>query len=215
MLNALPLVFVLIGLVLFVLSILSVTTHIVSEDFEPTLDTGRSHLSIELPAGAQLDATRKMTDLISERLQKRPEIKSVFVDGGRIPPGMADVRQAQLVINYVPQSQRRQSVQQLQGVISKDLDSIPDLRHWFVDDFGESSVSRIFTGPDGAVLSDFVTKLAAQMRQVPIVTNIVATKGLERTELHVTPDRALAARSSVATAELLESLRLSSTISRT
>jgi multidrug efflux pump subunit AcrB len=199
---------VLIGLVLFTLSILSVTTHVVSEDFEPTLDTGRSHLAIELLPGNQLDATRRVADLISERLQKRPEIKSVFVDGGRIPPGTIDVRKAQLVINYVPQSQRRLSVQQLQAVISRDLDSIPDVRHWFVDDFGEASLSRIFTGSDSAELSDFVTKLVVQMRQVPLVTNIVTTHGVDRPELHVTPSHDLAADHGVSAGELAETIRI-------
>jgi multidrug efflux pump subunit AcrB len=199
---------VLIGLVLFTLSILSITAHVVSQDFEPTLDTGRSHLAIELPAGATLDATRRVTDIVGKLLQKRSEIKSVFVDGGRIPPGTVDVRKAQLVINYVPQSQRRQSVQQLQAVISKDLDSIPDMRHWFVDDFGEASLSRIFTGSDSAELSDFVTKLAVQMREVPLVTNIVATKDVDRPQLHVTPSRDLAARLGVSTGELTETIRI-------
>jgi multidrug efflux pump subunit AcrB len=198
----------LIGFVFFTLSILSVTTHVISQDFEPTLDTGRSHLAIELPIGAQLDATRRVTDLVSERLRKRTEIKSVFVDGGRIPPGAVDVRKAQLVINYVPQSQRRLSVQQLQAVINKDLDNIPDVRHWFVNDFGESSLSQIFTGPDGASLSGFVTKLALQMRQVPLVTNIVVTKSLERSALHITPNDDQITQSGVSSEALAQTIRI-------
>jgi multidrug efflux pump subunit AcrB len=137
---------VLIGLALFTLSILSITTNVVSRDFQPTQDTGRSHLAIELPAGAELSETRKKTLDVAARLHQRKEISSVFIDGGRIPPGAVDVRKAQIVINYKPE--RNLSVQQLQALINKDLDDIPDIRHWFVDDYGERPVSRIFTGPD-------------------------------------------------------------------
>ncbi|MGP0058771.1 MAG: efflux RND transporter permease subunit [Beijerinckiaceae bacterium] len=199
---------VLIGLVLFTLSILSLTTHVVSQDFQPTQDTGRSHLAIELPAGAQLDETRQKTDIVREHLQKRPEIKSVFVDGGRIPPGTFEVRKAQLVINYVPRSERSLSVQQLQALINKDLDEIPDMRHWFVDDYGERPVSRIFTGQNSTAVSDFTSELAVQMRQIPLVTNIVATTGLDRPELHIMPNRDLAARLGVSTKDLAETIRI-------
>ncbi|MGO9006669.1 MAG: efflux RND transporter permease subunit [Beijerinckiaceae bacterium] len=199
---------VLIGLVLFTLSILSLTSHVVSQDFQPPLDTGRSRLAIELPAGAQLDETRRVTDLVRESLHKRPEIKSVFVDGGRIPPGTFEVRKAQLVINYVPSSERSRSKQQLQALINKDLDDIPDMRHWFVDDQGERPVSRIFTGQDSAAVSNFAAELAVQMRQIPLVTNIVATTGLDRPELHITPDRDLAARLGVATEGLAQTIRI-------
>jgi multidrug efflux pump subunit AcrB len=235
---------VLIGLVLFTLSILSITTHVVSQDFQPTQDTGRSHLAIELPAGAQLDETRRVTDLVRQRLHSRPEIKSVFVDGGRIPPGTFEVRKAQIVINYVARSERSQSVQQLQALIDKDLDEIPDMRHWFVDDYGERPVSRIFTGveclqdesaprekadrekadrekPDKDAfetcivdnvkrvsVTSFVNKVAVQMRQLPLVTNIVATTGLDRPELHIVPNRDLAARLGVSTNELAKTIRI-------
>jgi multidrug efflux pump subunit AcrB len=224
---------VLIGLVLFTLSILSITTHVVSQDFQPSQDTGRSHLAIELPAGAQLEETRRVTDLVRQRLHNRPEIKSVFVDGGRIPPGTFEVRKAQIVINYVPRSER-QSVQQLQAIINKDLDEIPDMRHWFVDDYGERPVSRIFTGPECAPdentphdkvdkdafetcvvdgvkrvsVTSFVNKVAVEMRQLPLVTNIVATTGLDRPELHIVPNRDLAARLGVSTNELAKTIRI-------
>ena len=199
---------VVIGLVLFTLSILSITTHVVSQDFQPTQDTGRSHLAIELPAGAQLPETRHVTDLVAERLHKRPEIKSVFVDGGRMPPGTPEIRKAQLVINYVPRAERSLSVQELQALINQDLDDIPDIRHWFVDDYGARPVSRIFTSQDGAAVTKFASELAVEMRKIPTITNIVATTGLERPELHIEPDRALAARLGVSTTGLAETIRI-------
>lgn len=199
---------VLIGLVLFTASILSITTNLVSRDFQPTQDSGRSHLAIELPAGSQLADTRRATDRVAQVLRQRPEVTSVFIDGGRIAPGTPEVRKAQLTVNYVPKSARQYSVQQLQALINKDLDNIPDIEHWFVDDYGARPVSRIFTGTDGATVTKFVAKLAAEMRRVPLITNIVASTGLERPELHITPDHDLAARLGVSTENLAETIRI-------
>jgi multidrug efflux pump subunit AcrB len=185
---------VVIGLVLFTASILSITTNLVSRDFQPTQDSGRSHLAIELPAGSQLDDTRRVTDRVAKVLHRRPEVASVFIDGGRIAPGAPEVREAQLTVNYVPKSKRKLSVQQLQALITKDLNNIPDIQHWFVDDYGARPVSRIFTGPDGAAVTKFVAALARQMQSIPLITNIVASTGLERPELHIKPNRDLVAR---------------------
>lgn len=199
---------VIIGLVLFTASILSITTNLVSRDFQPTQDSDRSHLAIELPAGSQLSDTRRATDRVAAVLRKLPEVTSVFIDGGRIAPGTPEVRKAQLTVNYVPKSQRKYSVQQLQALINKDLDNIPDIRHWFVDDYGARPVSRIFTAPDGATVTKFAAKLATEMRRIPLVTNIVASTGRERPELHIKPDRDLAARLGVSTEGLAETIRI-------
>ena len=55
--------------------------------FLPVTDTARSMLGIELPPGSQLTDTEVSTDTIVNRVRKRPEVASVFVDGGRIPNG--------------------------------------------------------------------------------------------------------------------------------
>ncbi len=102
-----------IGLVLFVLSILS--TKLLGTDFQPTQDAGRSHLVIELPSGAELVETQNVADGIARRLRGRPEITHVFVDGGHIPPNTTDVRKAELILNYTPRSERKTSVQELRG----------------------------------------------------------------------------------------------------
>ncbi len=199
---------VLIGLVLFTGSILSLTTNLVSRDFQPTQDSGRSHLAIELAAGAKLDDTRRTTDRVAEVLRKRPEVTGVFIDGGRIAPGTPEVRKAQLTINYVPKSKRTLSVLQLQALINKDLDDIPDIRHWFVDDYGTRPVSRIFTGPDGATVMKVAADLAQQMRQIPLISNIVASTTLNRPELHIKPDQDLMAKLGVSDESLAETIRV-------
>jgi multidrug efflux pump subunit AcrB len=195
-----------IGLVLFVLSILS--TKLLAQDFQPSQDAGRSHLAIELPSGSQLTDTEKVTDAVAERLRKRPEIERVFIDGGRIPPGTTEVRKAAMIINYVPRSDRKMSVPQLELAIGKELDDFPDIRYWFVDDYGQRPVSLVVTGPDGVTVANFAAELAAQMKRIKLVTDVVSASSLDRPELQIRPRRDLAARLGVSTEGLSETIRI-------
>src|SRR5262249_49790558 len=110
---------VIIGLVLFALSVMSI--RLLPSGFLPAQDTGRSILAIELPSGSQLSDTDNITQDIVNRLKRRSEVRSVFVDGGRIPPATVEVRKAALTINLVPKNERSISQRQIELDISKEL----------------------------------------------------------------------------------------------
>jgi multidrug efflux pump subunit AcrB len=176
--------------------------------FLPVTDTARSMLGIELPPGSQLSDTESVTDTIVNRVRKRPEVASAFVDGGRIPNGAVDVGRAGLTINYVPKSKRSLSQQQLEQAIGRDLADIPDIRYWFVDDNGQRNVKFIVTGQDNATVANVASELAAQMRRLPIVANVVSGATLNRPELRIYPRRDLAVRLGVSTESLSETIRV-------
>src|ERR1700747_1352240 len=125
---------VLIGFGIFAASIWSIT--LLPQGFLPAQDTARSLLAMELPPGSQLAFTEKVTEDIVARLRKRPEVKSVFVDGGRVPPGTFEVRRAALIINYTPKTERKISQRELELSISQELANVPDIRFWFLDENG-------------------------------------------------------------------------------
>ena len=116
--------------------------------FMPVQDTARSILALELPSGSQLSETDALTEGIVKRLKNRPEVKSVFVDGGRIPPSVMEVRKAALTINFVPKDERKISQRDLELDISKELADIPDIRYWFLDPDGKRAVTLEVTGAD-------------------------------------------------------------------
>src|SRR6201996_3932398 len=95
---------VLIGIGIFAASIWSIV--ILPQSFLPAQDSSRSWLGLELPPGTEIEYTEKVTEDIVARLRKRPEVKSVFVDGGRSPQGSQEVRRATIIINYTPKNQR-------------------------------------------------------------------------------------------------------------
>ena len=195
-----------IGLVLFVLSILS--TKLLPSGFLPAQDIGRSLLALELPPGSPLSATENVTEEIARRLKKRPEIKSVFVDGGRIPPATQEVRKASLIINYTPKEERSIRQRDLELAISQDLETIPDIRYWFLDENGLRGVALVVTGADPDTVNNVAAELVSQMHRIPIVANIVSSASLDRPELRIRPRPDLAARLGVSTESLSETIRV-------
>jgi multidrug efflux pump subunit AcrB len=161
------------GLVCFALSILS--TRLLPSGFMPAVDTSRTLLAIELPPGSQLADTEAVTEAISKRL-RRPEIESISVDGGRIPPATVEVRKATVTINYVPKSKRSLTQEQIEHEISRSLADIPDIRYWFLgDENGKRNVNLIVTGQDNDMVTNVTSELAAQMRRIPTITNVIAS----------------------------------------
>jgi multidrug efflux pump subunit AcrB len=197
---------VVLGLMLFAASIWSM--GLLSQGFLPAQDTARSLLDLELPAGSQLADTQQVTQDIVTRLRKRPEIKSIFVDGGRIPKKTTEVRRAQLVINYTPKTERSITQRELEEVIARELSSVPDIRFWFVDENGLRAISLVVNGAEGATVSSVASELAKQMQRIPLVSNVVAETSLERPELRIRPRMDLSVRLGVSTESLGETIRV-------
>lgn len=199
---------VLFGLAIFALSIWSI--QLLPQGFLPAQDTARSLMSMELPPGSQLAYTEKVTEDIVARLRKRPEVKSVFVDGGHVPPGLYEVRRAALIINYTPKSERDSAHTQrlLELEISKELESVPDIRYWFLDENGLRAISLVVTGPDINIVGNVANELATQMKRIPLISNVISETSLDRPELRVQPRADLAARLGVSTESLSETIRV-------
>jgi multidrug efflux pump subunit AcrB len=197
---------VLAGFAIFAASIWSIT--LLPQGFLPAQDSARSLLAMELPPGTQLAFTEKTTEEIVARLRKRPEVKSVFVDGGRVPPGTFEVRRAALIINYTPKHDRTITQRELELAISNELENVPDIRFWFLDENGLRAISLVVTGTDSGIVSNVAAELATQMKRIPIVANVISETSLDRPELRIQPRADLAARLGVSTESLSETIRV-------
>ncbi len=199
---------VLVGLGIFALSIWSI--RLLPQGFLPAQDTARSLLAMELPPGSQLAFTEKVTEEITARLRKRPEVVSVFVDGGRVPPGLQEVRRAALIINYTPKSARdsAHTQRELELDIGKELENVPDIRYWFLDENGLRAISLVVTGTDSNIVGNVANELATQMKRIPLIANVISETSLDRPELRIQPRADLAARLGVSTEGLSETIRV-------
>src|SRR6201994_1543185 len=185
------------GIGIFAASIWSIT--LLPQSFLPAQDSARSWLGLELPPGTQLAYTEKVTEDIVALLRKRPEVKSVFVDGGRDPKGSQEVRRATLIINYTPKVQRSITQAELESAISHDLDAVPDIRFWFLDDNGNRAISLVVAGADSNIVNNVASELATQMKRVSQLSNVISETAVDRPELRIRPRADLAARLGVTT----------------
>ncbi|MBI5131695.1 MAG: efflux RND transporter permease subunit, partial [Rhodopseudomonas palustris] len=197
---------ILVGFGVFAASIWSIT--LLPQGFLPAQDTARSLLALELPPGTQLAYTEKVTEEIVARLRKRPEVKNIFVDGGRVPPGTQEVRRAALIINYTPKGDRKITQRELELSISNELVNIPDIRFWFLDENGLRAISLVVTGIDSNIVNNVASELATQMKRVPTIANVISETSLDRPELRIRPRAELAARLGVSTESLSQTIRV-------
>ena len=182
--------------------------------FIPAEDSGRMLLGVELPPGSRVDDTRATTARITEVIRKRPEVTSVFVNGGNLLGSGAEARKATLIINMVPKEKRKQTQGQIKEAISRDLTSLPDIRFWFLQDNGQRQFSLVVAGRDGAAVNRVAADLTSQARKVTgangtvLLNNVVSTAELDRPELIVTPRTDIAAELGVSTDAISEAVRI-------
>ncbi|MGF3023270.1 efflux RND transporter permease subunit [Methylobacterium aquaticum] len=200
------LVTVLLGIGLFAASIASM--RLLSEGFLPAQDTARSLLAIELPPGSLVSDTQRVTDAIVADLHRIPEVKSVFVNGGHVPQGTAEVRRASLILNYTNKSERTITQHALEQQVEKRLQDIPDIRYWFLDENGLRAISLVVNGQDSRTVASVANELANQMRRLPTVANVISGATLDRPELRIRPRMDLAARFGITADTLSETIRV-------
>ncbi len=199
-----------LGLLIFAGSIGSF--YLLPSGFLPVEDVSRSILAVELPPGSRLVDTERLTDKVAQHVKKRPEVKSVFVNGGTLlgegGSGTNQVRQATLIINLVKKDEREKPQSQLQEEMSRDLQDIPDIRYWFLQDNGQRQFQMVVSGRDGKLVDEVAAKLTSQSKRIKTLVNVVSTAELDRPELRVVPRTDIAAELGVSTQAISEAVRI-------
>jgi multidrug efflux pump subunit AcrB len=196
-----------IGFLVFAASIASIGT--LSKGFLPAQDTARSVLVMELPPGSPLSDTEKTTEEVVSIVRSIPEVKTVFVDGGRNPKGgTTEFRRASVIVGYTPKSDRRVTQRDLEREIGLRLRQVPDIRYYFVDENGLRAISLVVKGVEAPTVATAANELAAQMRRLRDVSNVLADTSLDRPELIIRPHLDLAARFGVTPEVLAETVRI-------
>ncbi len=197
---------VLAGLAIFGLSIGS--SFLLPSGFLPTEDTARSVLALEMPPGTRLADAEATADALTQKIKALPEVRSVLVDGGRILGQGEEVRKASLIINFTPKQERSRSQSELQTVIGGIVADTPDLRFWFSNENGQRTFAMLVTGAETEVIEELADDLAAEMRRLPQLENVISTAALDRPEVRILPDRERTARLGISTETLSEVVRV-------
>jgi hydrophobe/amphiphile efflux-1 (HAE1) family protein len=195
-----------LGLAIFAASVGSF--FLLPSGFLPTEDTGRTLLAIELPPGSRMDDTQAVTGAIARQIGARPDVKSVFVNGGRVMGGGSEVRKATLVINLVPRTERKLRQAAIKQEISRSLAQVPDIRFWFMLDNGRQQIQLVVSGRDAAAVNRVAAEMTSQAKRIPLIANVVSSAELDRPELRVVPIGDVAADLGVSTEAIAEAVRI-------
>ncbi len=195
-----------LGLLIFAGSIGSF--YLLPNGFIPAEDDGRALLAVELPPGSKLEDTRAVTAKVAQQISARPDVKSVFVNGGVLLGGTEEVRKATLILTLTPKRERKITQSEIKQELSRDLASIPDIRYYFVEDDGQRQFQLVVTGSDGAQVERTAAELTSQAKRIPLIANAVSTAELDRPELRVYPRTEIAAELGVSTEAISEAVRI-------
>ncbi|HRK23942.1 MAG TPA: efflux RND transporter permease subunit [Beijerinckiaceae bacterium] len=174
-------------------------------------DTARLLLGVELAPGSRLEETIRVSDAITARIKSWPEVKSVFIDGGKVAAAGAttkEVRKATIIVNLVHKSERTKTHNQLRAEISEGLREFADIRYWFMKDNGMRGVQMVVQGADGAEVSEHASRIASEMKRLPILANVVSTAALDRPEIRIRPKPGVAADLGITTDTISEAIRV-------
>jgi len=194
------------GLLIFAASIGSF--YLIPSGFLPADDQSRLLLAVELPPGSRMADTRAVTDTISRNIRARSEVRSVFINGGRVMGSGSEVRKATLIINLVPKESRSLSQDKVRDEIGRGLAGVPDIRFWFLKDNGQRQLQLVASGRDGPAVSHAAAELTSQAKRIPLLANVVSTAELDRPELRVVPISDIAAELGVSTEAISEAVRI-------
>jgi multidrug efflux pump subunit AcrB len=198
-----------LGMIIFALSIASVS--LLPSGFLPAEDTNRTLFAVELPPGSQLGDTEVVTERAASIIRRRPEVQSIFVDGGRIlgdTGGAQEVRKATITVHFSPREERTLTQRQLEQIISGDLKEIPDIRTWVLKENGQRTFSIEVTGTDNQKVVETAAQLASEIRTVPYLANVVNGAALDRPEIQIQPRAVIAAELGVSTESLSDVIRI-------
>jgi multidrug efflux pump subunit AcrB len=194
------------GVAIFAVSIFA--TRFLPTGFMPNEDSARIVVQAELPPGAKLEDTRAVTDDITARLRKLPEVSSVFVMGGTTPTGALEIRKSAIILRLTPKNERDLTQKDLEAKVARIVAEVPDVRAWYVNERGERELSITLTGPDPDELQAAEAALEDGMRRVPNFLNVAPSTGLSRPELVVRPRLDRAADLGITTDAISETIRV-------
>ncbi|PZU61522.1 MAG: acriflavine resistance protein B, partial [Brevundimonas sp.] len=180
-----------------------------SFEFMSPADEGRAAFQIETPPGTTLRETDAIVQRVTDLLDARPEVTSVYAAiGGQ------DVNQANVYADMVPKGDRDLSQQAFARVMVDQMKQIPGarIRAGIAQQGGGPGDGTSYTfsilGDDPDTLEAAARAVEEQMRGVPGLANVVNTAAIARPEIVVTPRPDEAALAGVSAGTISQAVRV-------
>jgi HAE1 family hydrophobic/amphiphilic exporter-1 len=186
------------------------------KDFIPVGDQSRSVMTLELPPGATLAETDAAAQAATRMLLARPEVKAVYasigsattVQGPGGNSGAGEVRKGTVTINLVKPGERDLSQQEFEQELSQQFAQIPGARFRFGADGSAGTLMIALVADDPLQLQEASSRLEAEMRALPQLSNVASTANLARPEILIRPIPDKAALLGVSAGDISQAARV-------
>jgi multidrug efflux pump subunit AcrB len=180
---------------------------ILPKGFMPEMDNESAQIQIELPPGARLEDTKRVSGAVADLIRQQPEVASVFEDVGG-----GDTRTATHYINLTKAKTRTLSQTEWQQKMSPMLKDFPDARINFMSQQGGGPSGRDInlqlTSDDPALLEKTVHQIEKEMRGLKELSDPRVNGDLQRPEIIIKPRFDVAADLGVSIAALGQTIRI-------
>ncbi len=188
---------------------------LLSTSFMPAQDDAQTNVTLTLPPGSTLEDTAAMSARAAQMLRTLPEVKSVFVSAGTVSSGggfavttNANVTGATLTVDLVARGDRKLKQSGVEAKIRELLRALPGTRI-SVGGGGTGQTMQITLASDNPqALSAAVAQAEEQLRTLQRIGTVTSSAALQRPEIQVRPDAALAAARGVTSESLADAVRL-------
>ena len=178
-------------------------------------DLGRSNLSVELPPGARVEDSIRVSEQIRAKLEQIPELKQVFTMigssldfGDPAKSNLPEPRTATLVLDWGSADDRDVSQERLEAKVRDVLKDIPGIRTRFLTAEPGGQMQLQLSGDDSRSLNQAATAVEQDLRKLHGLGSITSSASLLRPEIVIAPNSARAADLGVSTSAIAEAARV-------
>jgi hydrophobic/amphiphilic exporter-1 (mainly G- bacteria), HAE1 family len=188
-------------------------------EFLPKLDDGRVMVKVNMPSGTAVGEVDRILAGIEAKIEKMPEIESIFTLAGGKVWGLYTyeiANEGELNIQLVPKTKRKITTEQFIEKIKPIVKTVPapggkvpvmQMRVKGIRKVGEQEVEVKVKGTEILPIFEFSRRIAAKLSETPGLTNVNISMDMTKPEYRIHVDRARASSMGVSVSNIAATLR--------
>lgn len=162
-------------------------------EFIPQTDDGRIRITVELPAGYNMEETSNIVRSIEDRIKKHKEVKHILTNLGKLSDLDVGTNMASIDVKLVDVKERKLKLLDAIPIFTKDLADIPNARIKVDvgEDMGggEAPIQFFLLGQDLDELERLKDETVRKLKDVPGLINFDNSSRAGKPEITVYPKR--------------------------
>ena len=180
-------------------------------EFVPQTDDGRIRVTVELPAGYNLDETANTVRLIENRIKKHDEVKHILTNLGKLSDLDVGTNMASIDVKLVDVKERDTKILDMISVFTKELADVPNakIKVDVGEDMGggEAPIQFFLLGQDLDELERLKNETVEKIKNVPGLINFDNSSRAGKPEITIDPKREKLTEAGMTITELAFTLR--------